>query len=145
MWLPFLWNVKLVTISILVLWDQGKYSEKSENFICLDPFFLNSVLLFGPYLELYQSFYWLLCWKLKLQYPFSGFDYQFIQGHWKAFSIGNCTVWPILSFWMFSLLLKEPTFIFHLFFNLNIKLYCKYPIFLDTNKIHVSAIILKFL
>ena len=66
------------------------------------------------FLNLYQSFYWLLCWKLKLQYPFSGFDCQFIQGHWREFSIRNCTVWPILFFWMFSLLLKEPIFIFYL-------------------------------
>ena len=31
------------------------------------------------------------------------------------FSIRNCTVWPILFFRMFSLLLKELTFIFYLF------------------------------
>ena len=28
-----------------------KYSEKSENILCLDPCFLNSFLLFGPHLD----------------------------------------------------------------------------------------------
>ena len=83
-----------------------------RKFHMFRPMFLNSVLLFGPYLSFYQSFSWLLCWKLKLQYPFSGLDCQFIQGHCIEFSIRNCTVWSILFFWMFSPLLKEPTFIF---------------------------------
>ena len=56
----------------------------------------------------------LLTALLKLQYPFSGFDCQFIQGHWKEFSIRHWTVWAIFFFWMFSLLLKEPTFIIYM-------------------------------
>ena len=35
---------------------QGKYSEKSENFICLDPCILNKFLIFRSYFDLYQSF-----------------------------------------------------------------------------------------
>ena len=31
------------------------------NFVCLDPCILNKVLIFGPYLDLYQSFCWLPC------------------------------------------------------------------------------------
>ena len=60
-------------IFFLDLWDQRKYSEKSGNFICLDPCILNRFMVFWPYLDLYQSFYWLPCWNSKLQYPFSGF------------------------------------------------------------------------
>ena len=74
------------------------------------PCFLNSVLLFGPYINLFIV--GLLCWKLKWQYPFSGFDCQFIQGNWREFCIRNCTVWSILFFWLFFFLFwKEPTFI----------------------------------
>ena len=40
---------------------ERKYSEKSEIFICLDPCILNRFLLFGPCLDLYQSFYRLPC------------------------------------------------------------------------------------
>ena len=40
----------------LVLWDKWKYSEKSENFICLDLCILNMFSSFGPHLDWYQSF-----------------------------------------------------------------------------------------
>ena len=105
--------MQFIYFSFGPLWSEEIFWE-IRNFICLDPCFLNSVLLFGPYLDLYQSLYLLFCWKLKLLYPFSGFVCQFIQGHWREFNIRNCTIWPILFFWMFILLLKEPTFIFYL-------------------------------
>ena len=55
--------------------------------------------------------------KVEITVSFSGLDCQFIQGHWREFSIRNCTVWPILFFWMFSLLLNESAFIFHLMYH----------------------------
>ena len=67
-----------------------------KNIIDLEPCNLNRILLFGPYLELYQSFDWLSCWNSKLQYAHSGLHYQFVQGHWWELFIRNCTVWPTL-------------------------------------------------
>ena len=37
-----------VYILLLVLWDQKKYSEKSENIIGLDPYILNSFIYSDP-------------------------------------------------------------------------------------------------
>ena len=45
-----------VYIFLLVLCDQWKYSEKSENFIWLEPCILNMFSSFGPHLDRYQSF-----------------------------------------------------------------------------------------
>ena len=38
----------LITYLLLVLSDQKKYSEKSENIICLDPYILNSFSYLDP-------------------------------------------------------------------------------------------------
>ena len=80
--------------------------------ISMDFHLLNSILLFGPYLNLYLSFIdcFVESWNYSILFLAS---MPVHSGSLNEFSIRNCTVWPMLFFWMFSLLLKEPTFIFY--------------------------------
>ena len=59
-----------------LLIDQQKYSEKSENIICLDPYILNSFIYFDP-ISINVS----QCMTSLLKLEISGFHCQFIQGH----------------------------------------------------------------
>ena len=84
----------VVYIFILVLCDQQKYSEKSENMIGLDSYIQNSLN--------YLNLIWIyinhcLTSLLKLEITvLCGFHCQFIQGHWRGMIIRNRSVWPTL-------------------------------------------------
>ena len=64
----------------LVLCDQQKYSEKSENIIGLDSYILNSFSYLSPF-QIYFCHCMTSSVKFEITVYFSGFLCQFIQGH----------------------------------------------------------------
>ena len=100
-------------IFLLVLWDNGMYSEISEMIIRLESS-LNKFEIFwyfSTYTSLCDDCHVKIC---KLTVFSSGSFWEIWTGHWWGLNSRNRGMAQLIFLWMFSLLLKDLNFYLYL-------------------------------